>query len=404
MNAWLSIVGIGEDGLDGLGAAARNVLAGAEVIVGGKRHLAMVPEGTAERLAWPSPFHARIDDIEKRRGRQVCVLASGDPSCNGVGTLLARHFSMEELRILPSPSAFSLSCARLGWSLTDTEMLSVHGRPVTVLHPYLQPGARLLILGENGNSPGEIAETLCGRGYEQSRIAVLEHLCGERERIVESTAGEFATKWAAESLAALSTIAIECVANPGAMLLGRAPGLPDDAFRHDGQLTKQTVRAATLSRLIPVPGQLLWDVGAGCGSIGIEWMRAARDARAVAIERNPTRLGMVAENAQALGTPGLEVIAGAAPEALAGLPRPDAIFIGGGITGQGLFDACLQALTPGGRLVANAVTLEGERVLVDRHASLGGELQRIAVSHASAVGAYRGFKPAMTVVQLALRM
>ncbi len=395
MTAWLGIVGIGETGIDSLGAAARTLVETAEVLVGGERHLAMIPEDERERLAWPSPFDALIEDIEKRRGRRVCVLATGDPMCYGVGAILARHFALDDLTIIPAPSAFSLACARLGWSCTEVESLSVHGRPLEVLLSHLQPGAKLLVLAHDRETPGRIATMLRERGYGESPITVLEYLGGPRERLVSGRAA----RWSAATVADFHTLAIECAAAPDAKVLPRTPGLSDDAFQHDGQITKREVRAVTLAKLCPVPGQLLWDVGAGCGSVSVEWMRSARRARAVAVERSRERLPLIAANASALGTPTLQVVEGHAPEALRGLEAPDAVFIGGGITADGLFEQCWQSLKPGGRLVANGVTLEAEQAFALWRTQAGGELVRFAVSRASPVGGFTGWRPQMNVTQ-----
>ena len=398
--AWLSIVGIGEEGVAGLGAAARAALDGAQTLVGGARHLAMVPPDGRERLEWPRPFTALADEIRARRGRQVCVLATGDPFCYGVGTLIALHFSRDEMRVHPAPSAFSLACARLGWSLPEAETLSLHGRPLATFRAAMRPGARVLVLSHDGTTPARIAEMLRDSGYGDSRVVVLERLGGAAERVREGPARDFALG----DVHDLNTVAVECAAGPDVPLLGRVPGLPDDAFEHDGQLTKRVLRAAALAALAPCPGQLLWDVGAGCGSIGIEWMRAAPGARAIAIERRAARRMLIERNAERLGTPGIRVVDGEAPAAFAALDAPpDAIFAGGGIAAPTLVDACWAALPRGGRLVAHAVTLEGERTLLDAHAAIGGELTRIAVSHAVPIGRYRTFRPAHPVTELAVR-
>ena len=400
MGAWLTIVGIGEDGLDGLGASARAAVDAAETLVGGTRHLAMIPPDGRERLEWPRPFSALTAELRARSGRRVCVLATGDPFCFGVGTPIARHFSADEMRVLPSPSAFSLACGRLGWSLPEVETLTLHGRPPATFRAAIQPGARVLVLSHDATTPAVIAEMLHDAGYGESRIVVLEHMGGTGERVRETTARGFSF----EDVRDFNTVAVECAAGPDAPLLARTPGLPDDAFEHDGQLTKRAVRAAALAALAPCPGQLLWDVGAGCGSVGIEWMRAARGARAIAVERKTERLALIEGNAERLGTPGLRTVHGEAPAALADLDAPpDAIFVGGGLSTPGLLDACWDALSAGGRFVAHGVSLEGERALFDAHAAYGGELTRIAVSHAAPLGRFRAFRPAYPVTELAAR-
>ena len=400
MEAWLSIVGIGEDGLDGLGAPARATVDAAQTLVGGARHLAMIPPDGRERLEWPRPFSALTGELRARAGRRVCVLATGDPFCYGVGTAIARHFPPGEMRVHPAPSAFSLACARLGWSLPDVETLSLHGRPPATFRAAIRPDARVLVLSHDAATPARIAEMLRDAGHGESRVVVLEHLGGASERVRATTARGFAL----DDVRDFNTVAVECAAGADAPLLARSPGLPDDAFAHDGQLTKRAVRAAALAALTPCPGQLLWDVGAGCGSVGIEWMRAARGARAIAIERSAERLKLIERNAERLGTPGLRIVHGEAPAALADLEAPpDAVFAGGGLSSPELLRTCWAALPAGGRLVAHAVTLEGERTLFDAHAAFGGELSRIAVSHAAALGRYHAFRPAYPVTELAVR-
>ncbi len=399
MTPWLSIVGLGEDGLDGASPAARPLIEHAETLVGGARHLAMAPEDhPAERLTWASPLSRTVDEIVARRGRRVCVLATGDPMWYGIGVTLARAVPACETTIVPGVPAFSLACARLGWPLAEAETLTLHGRPLDLIRLHLAPGARLLLLANDGATAAALAALLREAGYGESRITVLEHMGGAGERRIESEAAD----WRAESVADLNTIAIECRAAPGAAILPRTPGLPDDAYLNDGQLTKREVRAVTLAALAPLPGRLLWDVGAGCGSVAIEWMRAERRARAVAIERSPERAALIARNAAALGAPDLEIVTGAAPEAHAGLDAPDAVFVGGGVAGQGLVEACWEALSTGGRLVANAVTVEGEAALARWRERAGGELTRIAVSRTKPLGSLSGWRPMAPVTQLSV--
>ena len=398
MSAWITVVGFGEDGLDGLSPAARALIDGAEVLVGGERHLAKVPPGKAERLSWGSGFEATLDKIAKLRGRRVTVLASGDPMDYGAGAALARRFAASEMTVVPTPGAFSLACARMGWSRPDVETLTVHGRPLERLAYHLAPGARLLVLSQNGETPAAIAALLSAHGYGRSPITVLEHLNGAEERRLEGVAEE----WAHPKCADLNTVAVECRAGPDARLLPRVPGLPDNAFEHDGQITKREVRAATLAALMPLPGQVLWDVGAGSGAVAIEWLRAEGSTRAVAVERDPVRAATIARNASALGVPALGVVEGVAPAVFDGLePPPDAVFAGGGVAETGLLEACWEALPAGGRLVANAVTLEAEARLLDIHGRLGGTLTRIAVARAEALGARIAFRPLMPVTQYA---
>ncbi len=397
MTRWLSIVGVGEDGLDGLAADTRGLVDKAQVLVGGDRHLAMVADDGRRRIRWRMPLDAVVDEIAGLRGTPVCVLATGDPMFFGIGVALAKRVSVDEMTIRPAPSAFSLACARLGWPLAEVETLTLHGRPLALINGYIQPGARLLILSNDGATPGQVARALCDRGYGESPMWAFEHMGGATERCVGASAAD----WSEDRVADLNTIAVDCVAAPGAAHLPRVPGLPDDTFAHDGQITKREVRAATLAALAPASGQLLWDVGAGCGSIAIEWLRAARGARAFAIERDAARRALIETNAATLGVPQLEIVAGVAPAALNGLAAPDAVFIGGGVADEALVEACWRALGSGGRLVANVVTVEGEQALFQWRERVGGALTRIAVSRAEPLGALSGWRALMAVTQWA---
>ena len=393
---WLSIVGIGEDGVEGLSATARGLIGTAEIVFGGRRHLALAaPLIRGAARPWPSPFDGAADEVLQHRGRQVCVLASGDPFHYGVGAVLARKIDAREMNVIPAPSAFSLAAARLGWSLPQTVLLSVHGRTLDLVRPHLQPGARILALTSDGEGPAALAKLLAEIGFGASRLTVLEALGGPRERIRTTRASDYSFG----VVDALNTVAIEVEASPGARVLARAPGLADNLFEHDGQITKREVRAVTLSSLAPCRGELLWDIGAGSGSVAIEWMLADPSMRAIAIERHADRAARIRRNAAAFGVPGLEVMEGAAPTALSGLATPDAVFVGGGATDAGVLDSAARALRPGGRLVVNAVTLETEALLLARHAALGGELIRIAIARADAVGQMTGWRPAMPVTQ-----
>lgn len=406
MQKWLSVVGIGEDGLEGLNPVGRSLLAQAAVVVGGDRHLAMLPPGDRRpTLRWTSPIADSVNQVMQRRGQAVCVLASGDPMCYGVGVTLLRRIPITEMTIVPAASAFSLACARLGWPLADIETLSLCGRDPSLLNAVLYPGARLLILSADQTTPGVVAQRLTQQGYGESLITVLERLGGPHERCVTG----IAATWTGSDLSALNTIAVTCTpaaplpsvlpATALALAATTVPGLPDDAYCHDGQLTKREVRAVTLSALAPSPGQLLWDVGAGCGSIGIEWMRSHRRCRAIAIESHPTRLRYIADNAAALGVPHLQIVAGTVPAALQDLPQPDAIFIGGGLTTPALVQTCWRSLRLGGRLVANTVTVEGEQILLQWHQQQGGHLSRIAIQRAEPIGKFLGWKPMAIVTQ-----
>ena len=392
---WLSLVGIGEDGLDGLSPAARKLLAQAELVVGGARHLALAGPLGCETLKWPSPMTEALPAILARRGRPVVVLASGDPFFYGVGTLIARHVAPDEIVCAPQPSSFSLAAGRLGWSLQDCALVSVHGRALERLVPHLRPGARILALSWDGETPRRVAELLTARGMGASRLVALESLGGPRENLREARACD----WADTKVDPLNVIAIEPVMDGGAKIVPRAPGLPDEFFEHDGQITKRDVRAITLSALAPEGAETLWDIGAGSGSVAIEWMLCDPRNSAIAIEANAVRAARIGRNARELGTPDLRIVEDRAPEALAGLPQPDAIFIGGGATAPGAMDAAMAALRPGGRLVVNAVTIETQALLAQLHVAHGGALVSIQIAQAEPIGRYFGFRPAMPVVQ-----
>jgi precorrin-6Y C5,15-methyltransferase (decarboxylating) len=394
---WLTILGIGEDGVDGLSAAARSLLAGAEAVFGGARHLALA-EGhfQGEAQPWPSPMQEAWPALLARRGRPVAVLASGDPFCFGVGGTLARLVPAAEIACIPAPSAFSLACARLGWALQDVGTLSFCGRPLAPLLPLLQPGARILALSADAATPAAVAALLCQHGFGPSRLHLLEALGGPREAIRSTTAEAFAF-----SPDPLNLLALEVVPGPAARIIPLTPGLPEEAFEHDGQITKREVRAITLAALAPRRGELLWDIGAGSGSVGIEWLLRHPANRAVALEPRAERAARTARNALSLGVPGLRVVTAAAPEGLRDLPVPDAVFLGGGAGRPGVLDAAWDALRPGGRLVANAVTIETEAVLIAAQARLGGSLTRIGVERLDRVGSLHGYRPAMTVTQFA---
>ncbi|MET9961995.1 precorrin-6y C5,15-methyltransferase (decarboxylating) subunit CbiE [Streptomyces sp. NPDC006326] len=396
----VTVVGLGADGWAGLTAAARTALASAEVLIGGPRQLDLLPapECGGERVAWPSPLRPAVPKLmAEHAGRRIAVLASGDPMFYGIGRALAQELGPDALRVLPHPSSVSYACARLGWPVEETEVVTAVGRPVARLAAALYEGRRVLVLSAGAATPDEIAALLRERGFGPSRMRVLEQLGSEREDAYEGRAD----RWDHAPGDPLNVVAVDCRRDPATAVprLGATPGLPDTAYEHDGQLTKRHVRAATLCALAPAPGELLWDIGGGSGSIGIEWMRTHPACRAVAVERVPERAARITRNAAALGVPGLRVVTGAAPDALAGLPSPDAVFIGGGLTAPGLLDAAWAALAPGGRLVVNTVTLESEAVLTDRYRRHGGELVKLAVAHAAAVGGFTGWRQAMPVTQ-----
>jgi precorrin-6B C5,15-methyltransferase / cobalt-precorrin-6B C5,C15-methyltransferase len=393
---WLSIVGVGEDGIEGLTPTARGLISAAEIVFGGKRHLGLA--GTLIRGAahpWPSPFERAVEQVLAHRGRQVCVLASGDPYHYGVGSVLARHVDAAETMVVPAPSAFSLAAARLGWPLPDVAQVSLHGRAFDRIRPHLQPGAKVLALTSDAAGPSALAHLLAVSGFGGSKLTVLEALGGPRERVRAAAAASFDLS----DIDPLNVVAIEVTAAVNARVVARAPGLADDLYEHDGQLTKREIRAITLSALSPRRHELLWDIGAGAGSVAIEWMLADPSLAAIAVETRSDRAARIRRNAAALGVPDLEVIEGTAPGALQALRQPDAIFIGGGASDPGVIEHATAALRPGGRLVINAVTLESEALLLARHAALGGSLMRVAIARAEPIGGMSGWRPALPVTQ-----
>lgn len=398
-NTWLTVIGIGEDGADGLSSEAKGALSSAEILVGGERHLAMISQADApaarERHFWPVPFLSVLDRLEDWKGRRTCVVATGDPLLFGAGETFVKNLPREDVTVIPHISAFSLAAARLGWSLASAETVTLHGRPVSGLAPHIYPGARILILSADRNTPAAVAEYLAGAGIEGLAFAVLAHMGGPREERFS-----FAMSDIPEDIPDFHTLALEI---PAAVpFLSAVPGLPDDAFGHDGKMTKREVRAAALSKLMPHAGAVLWDVGAGCGSIAIEWLRAAPRTKVFALEPNESRRDLMAKNAEKLAPAGLTISPAKAPEGFTGLPAPDAVFAGGGVT-MDVIDTAFKKLNPGGRLVAHAVTLESETVLLSQLETRGGELTRIAVSRAAPVGSFHGWKPLMPVTQWSIR-
>jgi precorrin-6Y C5,15-methyltransferase (decarboxylating) len=393
---WLSIVGIGQDGVEGLSPRACSLIASAELVVGGARHLELAKTLIrGERLAWPSPLHDAFPAILARRGRPVAVLASGDPFNFGVGKQIAALVPADETICVPQPSAFSLAAARMGWPLQDVAAISLCGRAVEGLIRYCQPGARILALSWDGSTPGKAANLLAERGFGASSITVLEELGGPSERITAARADSFAIG----HVSPLNTLAIEVAAGPESRIVGLAPGLDDAVYESDGQLTKRDVRAVTIAALAPRQGELLWDIGLGAGAVAIEWLLCHPSLRAIGVEEREDRAARALRNSLALGVPDLEIVTGHAPEALAGLAPPDAVFIGGGFTDKGVFDAAWGALRPGGRIVANAVTLESESFLKHAFHRHGGELVRIEIMKAGKIGGFHGWRPAMPVTQ-----
>jgi precorrin-6Y C5,15-methyltransferase (decarboxylating) len=393
---WLSIIGIGEDGRAGLGAAANALIDRAELIVGGARHLALAGNTSGAKLPWLSPLEATIPEILARRGTPVVVLASGDPFWFGAGSTLARSIPIEEILVIPSPSSFSLAASRLGWALQDTQTLGLNMAGLTpLLRRHVHHGRRILALALNGETAREVAGLLTTSGYGASKIAVLEALGGPRERIRSATAHAFDLP----GIDPLNVIGIDVAGGPEAKPIPHAAGLPDSCFENDGQLTKREIRAVTLSSLAPGAGELLWDIGVGSGSIGIEWLLAHPVNTAIGIERDDSRVASALRNSVALGVAHFEIRCGTAPDALAGLPPPDAIFIGCGTAGGRVIDACFAALKPGGRIVVNCVTLESELALLAAYRGHGGTLIRLLVERAESIGKRMAWRPALPVLQ-----
>jgi len=391
----VTVIGIGADGWSSLTDAAREALRSAAAIAGSPRQLALLPDLGARRVPLPSPLLPHLDDLV-RDHPGLCVLASGDPTLHGIGATLTRRLGAAAVRILPGVSSVALACARLGWPQHEVTVVSLVSQPPQAILAALQPGARLVVLCRDRATPAAAAQVLAGAGWGESEIVVLEQLGGPGERV---TGPQRADRWTGGELDHLCVLAVTARPGPGARAAGRTPGLPDDAYETDGQLTRREIRALALAVLRPGPGALLWDVGAGSGSIGIEWLRADPLARAIAVEARPDRAARAGRNAAALGVPGLQVIAGTAPAALAGLAEPDAVFVGGGLTAAGVLDTCWQRLRSGGRLVAHAVTIESETVLHRWQQDHGGELIRVAVSQVEALGRFRTWRPALPVTQ-----
>ncbi|MGK8522777.1 precorrin-6y C5,15-methyltransferase (decarboxylating) subunit CbiE [Nocardia asteroides] len=395
----ITVVGIGADGWDGLGRAARDAVGDAEVLLGSARQLALVPPTVAaRRITWPSPLLPALPGLlERELGARLCVLASGDPMFYGIGVTLARLLGPQALRVLPQPSSASLACARLGWPLAETPVVSLVGRPSATVLPELADRRRLLVLSADEHTPRELAQLLGRHGYGDSELTVLEQLGGSAERLRAGTAKQ----WEHPPGDPLNIVAITCSADQGLPRATRLPGLPDELFGGDGQLTKHEVRALTLAALAPAPGELLWDVGGGSGSIAIEWCRAHPGNRAVAFERLERRRRQIADNAAALGVPHIQVRGevGAELAVESGIAAPDAIFLGGGLTQDGVLETCWAHLRQGGRLVANAVTAESESLLLSWSSAQGGVLRKFQIYRAEPLGSFTTWRPQLPVTQ-----
>jgi precorrin-6B C5,15-methyltransferase / cobalt-precorrin-6B C5,C15-methyltransferase len=397
---WLTVIGIGEDGRDGLSAKALAAIDRAAHLVGSERQLALIGTMDGDIHRWPSPIDGMFDRIAAWRGSPTVILASGDPMMFGIGKTLLARFAADEIVVLPQLSAFSLAAAHLKWPLQHVDTVSLHGRPACLVEPLIAPGNRILALTSGRSTIAEVAKRLVRRGFAQSRLTVLEHMNGTAERLTSFAAADAED---APHVSDFHTLAIECRAGADAVILPPIPGLPDEAFRHDGQLTKREVRCITIAALAPSPDRLLWDVGSGSGSVAIEWMRAARNGRAIAFEREAGRLAMIAANAEELGVPDLAIVPGTVPASLADQPAPDAVFIGGGLSDEAVFSSIWPRLAPAGMLVANTVTLEGEARLIALHGQHGGDLVRIDVARLESLGQWRSLRPTMPVLQWRVR-
>ncbi len=394
---WLTVIGIGEDGLDSLPASSVDLIRNAEILVGGSRHLAKVADYGAERMDWGKGFFNAVEELDAYKQKNVVVLASGDPMNFGAGSTLRKRFAAEEMTVIPAPGAFSLAASRMGWSLPDVQQVTVHGRPLDVINLYLAPNTKLLILSRDGTTPGDLARLLVDKGFGESVLHVFEHMGGELENHIKGTAAD----WAPGQTVDLNTIALECVAGPDAVYWSRLAGLPEAAFEHDGKITKREVRAATLALLAPMPGEVLWDVGAGSGAVGIEWLRSDPSLKAIAIETDAEKCQVISRNAANLGVPRLQVLQGNAEAKMAEVEdAPDAIFVGGGVSDRGLMNACWDRLRTGGRLVANGVTVEAHISLMEFQKTHGGDLTRISVARSGAVGSMTALRPLMDVLQV----
>ena len=383
---------MGEDGPDGLPPASRRALDAADVIMGPPRHLGLLPDICAQRVAWPVPFADGLPVLRGFRGRRTVVLASGDPFWFGAGAVIARALDPQEWRALPGPSTFSLVAARLGWPLERTLCLGLHAAPVSRLRPHLAPGLRAIVLLRDGAAVVDLADYLRREGFGDSRLTVLESLGGPAERITGAEARALPHMTFAHPVA----VAIESAGQGD--VVPRASGIADQFFETDGQITRRPVRALALSALAPRAGERLWDIGGGSGSIAIEWLLAHPETQAVSVEARADRAVRIRANAERLGVDRLQVVEGHAPEALDGLPVPQAVFLGGGMS-QSLLADLARRLAPGTRLVAHAVTLESEALLADWSARLGGDMLRIELSETAPLGCKRGWKPAFPVVQ-----
>ncbi len=391
---WLSIIGVGEDGFEQLSKPAQALLEQAEILVSSHRIFDLLDDHEKEQITWGNSFAETIEKIMALKPRKVCILATGDPMFFGIGNTLTRYINADETEIVPSPSIFSLICAKLMWSQREAVAVSLHGRELNSLLRFLHPGAKLVLLSHDGQTPKKVAELLCHVGYEKTKISIFEHLGSEQETISHTTADKFTL----DSISGFNTIALQCNAEQSTIPTSRNPGLADHYFTSDGVMTKKHVRALTLSSLAPKPGEILWDIGAGSGTIAIEWLRSVEGTKAYAVEKLPERINYIRQNANKLGTPELTIIESVADsQTLEKLPEPDAIFIGGGSSDYELISYCWGRLKPNGRLVINSVSVDAEQNLLKAIKKFGGELSRIAIEHLQSLGQQQAWKPERTI-------
>ncbi len=401
---WLTLIGLSPAGFPDLSQAAKAALKDAARILGSQRQLGLIPieiVSEAKREAWPSPMAPRLEELISQKPAGTIVLASGDPFFWGIGTHFAKYLKPSEMQVYPAPSILTLIAARMQWSGPEIKTISLCSQPLSRLASLLEPGRKIIALSANGKHPAKIAKLFIENGYGPSRLTVLENLGMETETITETTAERLHEEMleSGKSLSDLNSLAIELIHAGKTEILTHLPGLPVDAFNHDGQITRQNIRAITLAHLRPTSGTLLWDIGMGNGSISIEWLRAAPNTRAIGVEKNPDRLARALKNADRLGVPHLETRQGNAGAIIRELETPDAIFIGGGITEPGLLELALEALKPGGRLVANTVTLEGEGLLINARARQGGTLTRLSIENAEDIGSFQSWRAEMAITQ-----
>lgn len=392
----IDVVGIGAGGWDSLGTRERDLVRAAARVFGSERQLALLPDSPGQhRVPWPRPLRPALEGLlGDHHELPVVVLASGDPLLAGIGSTLVEVFGAAAVRVHPGVSSVALARARMGWAAETVEVVRLVEPGVDAVRRYLSPGRRLVVLSRDTLTPAAVTAALTESGFGASDVTVLSDLGGDTEARVDARADA----WGERGVPELNIVCVSCVPSRLSETWSEGPGLPDEAYEHDGQLTKRDLRASALAHLMPVAGQLLWDVGAGAGSIGIEWLRSHRGCRAIAVEHEPARAKRIRLNAARLGVPCLEVVEGSAPAALSGLPRPDAVFVGGGASAE-VIDMAWWALAAAGRLVVHAVTVETEALLLDARRTLGGRLTRISVEQLEPLGDYAGWKPSRAVVQ-----